>query len=352
MRILVPEGYELRFKTSILFILAISLVSFSHADAIGDPVVDSIVLRGIRQVHHEQCLEAVDTFKKLIEIRPGTPMPYFYIAATYLAIMHDYINPDYNTSFKAYIDSAVSMGEKRVENGLADAEDYFYYGASLGYRGIYQSDMGNWWEAFKDGARARGKLVKALEMDSTNYDVYYGLGAYDYWRSAKTKALWWLPFFGDKRKQGIEYHLIAINKGKYTTNECRYALIRIYHEEADFDSMFNAWYKIEDLNPDDPFALWWLADGYVQLGQWENAENMYKRLLNVMMESPYYHPNGEVSVRYRIAYAQYNQNKIDDAYQNLKLALALEDRVVDHADIKDYLQKSRDLLKRIEQRKR
>lgn len=340
-------------KSISLFIILSALFVHAEAFALGNPEVDSIVIGAIRQVHDENFFEGIDKFKELIEISPGTPMPYFYIAATYLCLINEYRNPEYRDEFEAYIDSAVSLGEQRAEEKVGTDEDYFYYGAALGYRGIYKSDQGDWWGAFKDGARARGKLEKALEIDSTNYDVYYGLGSYDYWRSAKTKVLWWLPFFSDRREQGIEYMWKAVEKGKYSPNECLYALVRVYHNEKDFEKMFDVWYKyLESINPNDPYAFWWLGDGYAQLGQWGNSEDIYRRLLEAIKDSPYYHPNAEVELSYLIAHAQFNQNNLDAAVSNLEEGIKLEEEIVDYHDAPAYLKKSKELLDRIEKRQR
>ncbi|MBD3232669.1 MAG: hypothetical protein GF315_02985 [candidate division Zixibacteria bacterium] len=333
---------------SSLFLILFLLTCVSEIYAVEDAVVDSIVLKAIEQVHNEQFLKAVETFKDVRPMRPGTPMPYFYIAATYLALITEYRNPTYRPLFEAYIDSAVTFGEKRDDATDATAEDYFYYGGALGYRGIYKSEQGDWWGAFKDGARARGKLEKALEMDSTNFDIYYGLGSYDFWRSVKTEVFWWLPFFSDKRQQGIEYMWKAAEKGKYSQREVKYALIRVYHEIEEWEKMFEVWFKyLEDVNPDDPYALWWLADGYAQLGQWGNCEEMYKKLFGAIEESEFYHPDAEVELRYKIAVAQKNQNKTEKAIENLRKGISLELKISDVEKANQYLEDSKELLENI-----
>jgi len=334
-----------------VLLLFIGMVREAKA-AVGDEAVDSIVIRAISEVHREKFLEAVNTFKSLEPLRPETPMPYFYIAATYLSLIDEYRNPTYKPQFEAYIDSAVYFGELRSKSENQTDEDYFYYGAALGYRGIYKADIGDWFGAFKDGLRARGKLVKALEIDSTNSDVYYGLGTYDYWRSVKTKSLWWLPFISDKRKQGINEIWIAIKKGKYSPDECRYALLRIYHEEKDWDSMYNLWFNyLIKINPDDPFSYWWLADGYAQLGQWGKSEQAYKHLLKIILNSSYYHPNAEVEIRYDIAVALKNQGKKDKAITELKKAVSLKDKIIDFGKAADFLKRAENLLHRLQSEK-
>ncbi|MCP4631957.1 MAG: hypothetical protein GY855_03445 [candidate division Zixibacteria bacterium] len=342
-----------KYKQITLLGTFLILIICSNCFAIGDDTIDSIAIKAINQIHAEDFREAVNTFKSLIPLRPETPMPYFYIAASYLSLINEYRNPNYLGHFEVFIDSAVYFGEKSAEAESGTAEDYFYYGGALGYRGIHKSDIGDWWGAFKDGARARGKLVKAHELDSTNCDVYFGLGAYDYWRSAKTKVLWWLPFFADKREQGIEYTKIAINKGKYSSNEAKYALIRMYHEEKDFQTMLDLWYdSIEEINPDDPFALWWIGDGYAQMGQWEKSEAVYKHLLETILHSPYYHSNAEIEIRYNIALAQVNRNFTNEAIGNLREILQLEDEIVEYGAATDFLKLAKKLLKEVENRKR
>jgi len=344
-----PKGFWLRLFFNLILLIQLFMLFAPTAFCVGDPVVDSIVIRGVNEIHNEKFLDAVATFKTMIPLRPGTPMPYFYIAATYLALISEYRNPEYRDEFEAYIDSAVAIGEKKAETEFGTDEDYFYYGGALGYRGIYKSEKGDWWGAFKDGARARGKLERALVIDSTNYDVYFGLGAYDYWRSVKTKTFWWLPFFGDKRQAGIKEVWIAAEKGKYSQIESKYALIRIYHEDRNWKAMFDLWFgKLETVNPNDPFSLWWLSDGYAQLGQWANSENAYGQLLKTILASPFYHPNAELELRYNIAFAQNRQNKSREAIDNLKQAISLNDRIIDFGSTPEFLKKSKELLNQID----
>jgi len=209
-------------KTSFLLLFILCTGAFAETSP---ELVDSLILTGIDQIHQENLGEAIKTFKELIKLKPDKPVGYFFIAGAYRTIMYDYRSLTYQQEFEEYVQKAIDIGKNLTESGDATSEDYFYYAGALGYLGIFKSDLGSWWSAFRLGLRAKGVMEKALEMDSTNYDAYFGLGTYHYWRSVKTKIFWWLPFISDDRAKGISEIKLAIEKGKYSGREGKYSLL-------------------------------------------------------------------------------------------------------------------------------
>jgi len=326
-------------------------IAFSQADynpAYHYDSVDSLIWQGIVLVDSEMFDSALTVFHNVIDQDTTSPRGYFFTAAVYSNLVGDYRNFKYRDEFYSHVDRAIEIGEMRDKSGNASAEDLFYYGGAVGYRGIFKSFEGDWWGAFKDGLRGRSLLGRAFEADSTYKDVYLGLGTYDYWRSAKTKALWWLPFFSDKRDQGISEIKIAIADGKFASHEGRYALMRIYFDYGKYEKAVELWEnEIRAINREDPFSNYWLGRSYIGLEQYEDALKSFQTILAVYLRSPYYDPGGEMECRYYLGYCFHQLGNLEKADEQLKIAAKFADELSDRKDLEEVISDINKLYKKI-----
>jgi len=317
-----------------------------------DPL-DSLLMRGIDKVYGENFDEALAIFDSVVAIDPESPRGYFFVAACYNNLMGDYRNFKYEPLFVEHIDRAIKIGEARESSGKATAEDLFYYGGAVGYRGIFRSFRGDWIGAFKDGLRGRGILNNSFKADTVNKDIYLGLGTYDYWRSAKTKLLWWTPFFGDNRQKGIDEIKIVTSDGKFAAGEANYALIRIYYDYGKYDSLINHWQnKAKKLNPDDPFSLYWVGLGYIKLNKYDEALKSFETVLKVYLGSPYYDQAGEMECRYYMGYCQHYLGDRESSARNLEIARRMSLKLADRKDMEDTINSLNAFLKEIQHNKK
>jgi len=310
--------------------------------------IDSLALKGIDLVHQNQFQEALEVLKKIINNYPEEPAGYFFTAAAYQTLIDSYRNEKYKKEFENYIEIAIQKAERKLKNSNPSALDYFYAGGSVGYRGIYRSFRGNWWGAFWDAGKGKKYLEKALELDSTLYDVYYGLGNYHYWRSVKSKILWWLPFFGDQRKKGIEYSKITIAKGKFAKEEAKYSLVRIYAEEKDYQNVLSWADSVNQINPRDPQSKWFVGLAYIEIEKWEEAEKTYQELISICKNSPYYDLAAEVEARYQLALIYYYQKLASKAFEQIGFIFANQAEVKNNDYAKFFLEKAKELKKKID----
>ena len=336
----------MKTKTLTIFIISLFLTLNVFAQD-----KDSLALKGVEYIHQEKFDEAIAEFKKIIELDPDDPGAYMFIAVSFLAISNDYRNPSYYKKFEEYIDLAIQKGEKKMESGNYEAYDFLYLGGSYGYRGIYRSFSGDWWKAFWDGGKARKILKKGLEMDSTCYDIYFGLGAYNFYRSIKSKILWWLPFFGDNRQKGIDQTKLAIQKGKLTRDEAKYGLLRIYVENEQYDSALAVAEDLKKIKPDDPFLLWYRGEAQIKRGMHKNALENYRTLLGVLEKSKYSAPRGIVECRYQIAYLHQIMGEKEEALEEVKNILKYENEGEADDYIKDFIKKAVEIKKSIQTHK-
>ena len=336
-----------------LFLLILSL-SFlmTGSSVLGEvsmdsPEVDSIIFTGLRLVYADSTMQAVEEFKKLIHIFPDDPIGYFYVAATLQTTMDDYRNYSYKDEFNQYLNQAIQKAENRKKKGIMDAYDYLYLGGAIGFRGINKALTGDWVGGFVDGLKGRNNLVKALAVDSTLYDVYYGLGSYHFWRSLKSRSFWWLPFIGDNRQKGIEMIKSVIEKGKYAKQDAQFALVRIWVENKEYDKAFSQINKLSQIYHNKPFLLWFLGRAQLENNMYSGAIQTYQNLLEALITSPYYGPTGEVECRYDLALALYQNKDFKNSSAQIDTILTFKKDASMNKGMKDFIHKAENLQKKI-----
>lgn len=186
----------------------------------------------LTNVYSENFKSAKLNAKNIIKQDPKHPAGYFFYAAVLNAEM-DYLQSEkYESEFYKYCDLAIEKGEKLLESSDDVWVKFFTAGAS-GFKGAYESRCERWVTAFKQGWRGVSVFKEMLDDGIKIKDVEYGIATYDYWRSAKTKALWWMPGVKDKREESIVTLYKLVKEGVYVKESSAYNLcnILIDHEQ-------------------------------------------------------------------------------------------------------------------------
>lgn len=135
--------------------------------------------------------EAFRVADRMIASKPEEPYGYFYKSMVYWEFFRSRgateggAEPSDSVSarFRHLIDKSIELSEAKIDVDQNDIEGLFYYGGALGYRARYEGMKGNWFSAASDGAKSRKYLERAVAMDSTCFDAYLGIGAFDYYAS-------------------------------------------------------------------------------------------------------------------------------------------------------------------------
>ncbi len=128
---------------------------------------------------------------RMIASKPDEPYGYFYKSMIYWEIFRSRgateggAEPPDSVSarFQHLIEKSIELSEAKIDADGNDIEGLFYYGGALGYRARYEGMKGNWFSAASDGANSRKYLERVVAMDSTRFDAYLGIGAFDYYAS-------------------------------------------------------------------------------------------------------------------------------------------------------------------------
>lgn len=187
----------------------------------------------LKNVYSENFKNAKLNAKNIIKQNPKHPAGYFFYAAVLNSEM-DYLQSEkYESEFYKYCDLAIEKGEQLLESSDDVWVKFFTAGAS-GFKGAYESRCERWVTAFKQGWRGVSMFKEMLEDGVKIKDVEYGIATYDYWRSAKTKALWWMPGVKDKREQSITTLFRLVKEGIYVKESSAYNLCNILIDHGQY----------------------------------------------------------------------------------------------------------------------
>ena len=174
-------------------------------------------LSGQTQILSRDYEGADQIFQGLIRQYPEHPAGYFGVMALLETRMLENDDFRFEKEYLAAAEAGLKVmdqlpGRKRVLSQW----DRFILSAGYGLHGFHFARKGSWWKAYFYGSEARHFLKQLIWNDPNFYDAGLGLGLYDYYRSVYTRILRFLPFFPDKRAEGISQVEMAIEKGKYS----------------------------------------------------------------------------------------------------------------------------------------
>jgi tetratricopeptide (TPR) repeat protein len=277
--------------------------------------------------------QALQELEKRIQADSSDFKSYFYLAATLNSKMTHFENLNQEKEFYEAINGTIQLVENKNKKYLIipdsiKAQYLFYLGSSYGYRAFFEGKKGNWYSALSDGLNAIDYLEEAVEIDSTLYQAYLGIGTYDYWSSSKLKFALWLPFIPDNRERGID----LIKKSMYEQGPSKYmAMHQLVYILIDFGAFDEAGMYAEQLiekYPQSQFMWWAYAHVYYKQRNYEKAISSYLFLLKLIEQDEKANPAHFVKCNLKLVqlYFESNQykkcifhcNEIFD-YENLNL---------------------------------
>jgi tetratricopeptide (TPR) repeat protein len=212
----------------------------------------------------------------------------FYLAATLNSKMTHFETQADADEFNKAIDKTLQLVESELETekDLADsikAELFFYEGSAYGYRAFFQGNNGNFLSAVTNGLKSVGLLNKALEIDSTVYGAYFGIGVYKYWRYSRLKFISWLPFIPDDREEGIAMIKLAVACDSLSRYIAMHQLVYILLDYGLFEEAISFAEKIVERYPNSQFMWWANAHAYYKNENFLKAKSSYLRLYSLIM---------------------------------------------------------------------
>ncbi len=238
-------------------------------------------LLNIQELLYNDRFNGADSLARvMIEEYPDDPAGYLFRAITLVTVMFDReenLNPE---QFNRLIDTTVTkaLSIRDTASNCTRAWMCLFLGHAEAYRSLWESRYGSLVSAVKMGRRARKEYERGLACDSSLYDLYFGLGLYNYWKSAKAGFLRWIGLIHNDKDKGItQLHLAA--DSSFISQESAYsALIWIGLDRGQYDSVIAGCREMRKKYPDGKALLWPLARAYYEKKDFPNAVKTFELL--------------------------------------------------------------------------
>ena len=269
----------MRLKNELLiFVIVLAPIAVRAAAALPDDM-HAAALASVEFVFKEDFKGAEDEAKKVMRAYPEHPAGYFLMAASADAWMLRYQSNRREAEFYRYCDQAVEKAEKILAKDPGDDWARFFMGGADGYKGTYEARYERYITAFRFGWKGVSVFLKMASAGSGITDINFGIGTYDYWRSALMKMLWWMPGVDDKREVGIAKLKEVMNNGVYSRTASAMVLIDIYNNEKRFDEAAKLSASMMKKYPRAIVFQWGYAAASYGLKNYDDAIGTYRRIL-------------------------------------------------------------------------
>lgn len=340
-----------------LLIFASELLAFEelpqipqNAKAQTEPRFHEPLSRGIDLVFQDRFQQALAIFDSLENEFPNHPAPHFFKSATYQNLMKSYRTRTYQKELEKNVNLAIEKAQNLMQTEN-DSWLNFYVGACLGYRAFFKIRQKKWISGFIDASNGIENLEIALEKQPDLYDAYFGLGSYNYWRTARSKFIQIFAFWlSDKREIGIEQVKIATKFGAYSKNESTLALTRIlwdFGKEEEALELIE--YYIANLPNPTLDALYKRARLFAHFENWVKVETEFENILARLQNYEFQSYNFQVECKYLIAKAAYEQGKEQKALQNCEEGLKLSKKINLGIELESVFENSKKLVELLEE---
>ncbi len=200
------------------------------------PAISRAVKKGLAYGYNFEWVKSDNIFQSLIDNYPNDPRGYHFRASIYLwYYLSNQDENDYKT-FVLYSDTAIEKARVILNKDPDNVNILYILGSDYSYRAIAFSKSEKFLDAVWASKKSESYLSRTLELDSTYYDAYLGLGLYNFAVGQIPNAFRWAlnlaGIHGDK-KTGLEYIEKAAREGNISKVEAEYYLSQILSEFSD-----------------------------------------------------------------------------------------------------------------------
>jgi tetratricopeptide (TPR) repeat protein len=184
--------------------------------------------------------------------------------ATWWRILLDPESRDLDDDLSAAVEGAISATEAWVAREPRSAEAHFYLGAAYAVRVQWRVLRDEKLAAARDGKRIKQALERAIALDPTLQDAYFGIGMYQYYADVAPTSAKVLRFLlalpGGDRTEGLARMQRARARGRLLQGEADYQLQIVYlWYEHRIDQAIGILQSLHDRYPGNPLFLSELA---------------------------------------------------------------------------------------------
>jgi len=278
----------------------------------------------IECVFREDYKGAEEEAKKILRAYPEHPAGYFFMAAVSEAWMQRYQSNKREAEFYRYCDQSVEKADKILASDPNDDWARFFMGGAEGYKGTFEARYERYITAFRYGWKGVSIFMKMAAGGSKNPDINFGIGTYDYWRSALMKMLWWMPGVDDKREIGIDKLKGVIKDGVYSRAAAGCVLIDVFINEKRYDDALNVATDMGKKYPKALSFMWGRAAALHGLKRYDEAAAVYKAIYAKCENDPNTNHYNAVKARVGMAKAYLALGKNSEALEQANAVIAYQ----------------------------
>jgi tetratricopeptide (TPR) repeat protein len=162
--------------------------------------------------------------------------------------------------FQARVEAAIAAAADWTAREPQRAEAWFYLGGTYGARVQWRVLRNEQIAAARDGKRIKDALERALLLDPTMEDAYFGVGLYHYYADIAPRAAkvlrWLMALPGGNRAEGLEEIGRARDRGELLRSEAAYQLhvLDIWYEKRP-EHALELLGDLRDLYPHNPHFI-------------------------------------------------------------------------------------------------
>ncbi len=198
------------------------------------PEQDQTILTAESMVMDRRYREVKELFDRMEKNDPGSLLPSMgrLLSLMVQSLEKGAPKAQLEKAFAAEFPKNQARMKELERRGELNAWDHFLMGGSLGVRGLYELNHHRYVRAFMHGMRALSQIHTVAALDPGIHDVAFATGLYKYYRSVKTRYLWFLPFVGDQREEGLAEIREAMERGHYAVPAAKIARVMLSEQEG------------------------------------------------------------------------------------------------------------------------
>lgn len=316
-------------KLQSICIFLAAIFCFSITDTFSGPIVpdeNRWIRQSIELTINNKFAEAESLLVNRMAEGDSTIETKFYYASVLNSKMTHFENQDQENFYLKLLNRVIGQASSKLDSNVSlsaeqQARLYFYLGSAYGYLAYYQGQTGKWYAAINNGFEAVDNLRLAVDLDSTLYDAYLGIGVYSYWKSTKLKPILWLPFVPDSREEGIALIKKAIDNGAFGKYMAMHQLVYILLDYGDFEGALEYAKIIRQKYPKSQFMTWAWAHTYYKMHDFSKAIEAYNYLLGLVETDPQSNPEHWLAVQVQLADVFFKMKEYNSCIHHCQLAI-------------------------------
>lgn len=262
-------------------------------------------IMGRELIFHRKYDEAIAYFKKLEQEDPNSVLGSFGQMAVWQSRMFENYDFRFDKEFQEVSERNKALVQKILDQKDASAWELFLSGASAGLRAFYLMRRDSPFKALGESSKSHKALERALEKDPSFKDVYLGLGMYDFWRSVFTNRIKILPFFSDKRAEGLAQIEKSYREGRVVGALSAASMAFCFYEQRNAAKAIPYLQDILKSYPENVIAKNLLADFYILQARYPEAHALLDGMLKTTPEV--------ITPKFMKGYAYYREGNYPEA---------------------------------------